>query len=726
MSISALDGQTAKLLTTTQIITSVYSTVKELIENSLDANAKNIELEHGLSLIEVKDDGVGIPKEEVQLATLASHTSKILNFEDLDKLETYGFRGEALSALCRISEVEITTKTSKDDVAVSYYFDQDGCIIKTEKCHRPIGTTVRIKNIFIKLPVRRQTISTTKKVNENIKLVEVLLQGYGICRPDIRICYRVNNDIIFIKPSLNSIKEAAGSVLGKKIITSMKWICHEEEEFTLTMMIPSKNIGDLSQVCKSNYQFIFINNRPVRYKELEKILLDCLSIYFDQKMPSKKRPIFVILILTDPDGIDVNLEPNKDLVLFKDQKKIFNILTNCLKEYYQIQLPPDSQEDKEKISNESINEYQDSTIIHNSSSMEEQLPACKKRKIDANKCEKVIQVPKIILENGSSEKSNHSNNWSENLTAPKLSDSESEEEIPVVDLGEDFDLEAILNKPRIPNKDILSLSNTENMPEKSLIKTTNQKEQNEIKEENKKNEVERNKNKNEKITLEEWSKGHVAGLKSGADIESYDCVKADSVSSSETAIAEYTRNVISQITKENPSMNPVQIAKKITDMWKGLSSEERGYYRDIAQERKVNNKSIAASQEKKSKNVDVEKNKKKFINMLENMKKSGKASQLAMRSIIPWELNINKVTTAFESDITVPFYHVIGKLNDNQWFVKNNAQLWLLDASSLRKECNNDDVFNSEKAEELFKNYLITNNDLSMLYPICGLRKEKN
>ncbi|EFN86167.1 PMS1 protein-like protein 1 [Harpegnathos saltator] len=227
MPILALNVKTVKLITTTQVITSVYSAVKELIENALDANADNIEInliDNGTSLIEVKDNGCGISKDDALFMGLSSYTSKISNFEDLDVLYTFGFRGEALNALCAVAEVTIITKTMEDIAGTSYTMDHDGQIIKYEPCHRSTGTTVQAKNLFKQLPVRRQMIINTRRANQNIKLLETLIQSFSICKPNIRIQFRIDNNVIFAKPSLNNIKEAACHVLGRKITSNMEWI----------------------------------------------------------------------------------------------------------------------------------------------------------------------------------------------------------------------------------------------------------------------------------------------------------------------------------------------------------------------------------------------------------------------------------------------------------------------------------------------------------------------
>lgn len=154
-----------------------------------------------------------------------------------------------------MAEVLIVTKTENDIVGSSYTMNHDGRIVKQESCHRStgsvlilryshienltsisvdfhaflrdmilLGTTVQVKNLFKQIPVRRQLITNTRRANQAVKLLETLVQAFGICKPNLRIQLRVNNNVIFTKPSLNNIKEAASHIFGRKIMCHMEWV----------------------------------------------------------------------------------------------------------------------------------------------------------------------------------------------------------------------------------------------------------------------------------------------------------------------------------------------------------------------------------------------------------------------------------------------------------------------------------------------------------------------
>uniref|UniRef100_A0A8D9AZR1 PMS1 protein homolog 1 n=1 Tax=Cacopsylla melanoneura TaxID=428564 RepID=A0A8D9AZR1_9HEMI len=171
-SINILPQATIRRITTSQIITSVSTAVKELMENAIDANATSIHInliKQGLDLIEVKDDGCGIPSQDVPLICQAATTSKISNISDLDSLSSYGFRGEALNALCQIGEVSVTTKTSSEQVASLYKFNSKGEVTGTQPSHFPNGTTISVRNLFHNLPVRKQFLSSKNRMSEELK-----------------------------------------------------------------------------------------------------------------------------------------------------------------------------------------------------------------------------------------------------------------------------------------------------------------------------------------------------------------------------------------------------------------------------------------------------------------------------------------------------------------------------------------------------------------------------
>ncbi|KAM4668690.1 PMS1 protein homolog 1 isoform 3-T6 [Amazona ochrocephala] len=276
-----LSAETIRLLSSSQVITSVVSVVKELIENSLDAGATNIDIKlenYGFNKIEVRDNGNGIKVADVPVMAIKHYTSKINSSEDLERLTTYGFRGEALGSICSISEVLITTKTDADDISTQYALDSNGHVASQKPSHLGQGTTVTVLKLFKNLPVRKQFYSTNRKCKEELKKVQDLLTAYGIIKPDLRITLTHNKAVIWQKTRVSDHKMACMSVLGTAVMGSMVPFqhCCEDPEINLSGFLPkAESDSSLTSLSSSERSFVFINNRPVHQKEIlkESVLL---------------------------------------------------------------------------------------------------------------------------------------------------------------------------------------------------------------------------------------------------------------------------------------------------------------------------------------------------------------------------------------------------------------------------------------------------------------------
>ena len=155
---NCLTEQTVKLIKSGQVITSPSGVIKELIENALDAGATSIDIKvinHGLDLLEVRDNGFGVAAEDIPLMVKGHFTSKIKDFDDLYNVSTYGFRGEALNSLCSVSSLEILSKRKTDQLAKKIQFDTKCQIVKESAMASNIGTTIKAMNLFKNLPVRK-------------------------------------------------------------------------------------------------------------------------------------------------------------------------------------------------------------------------------------------------------------------------------------------------------------------------------------------------------------------------------------------------------------------------------------------------------------------------------------------------------------------------------------------------------------------------------------------
>uniref|UniRef100_A0A2K5DA82 PMS1 homolog 1, mismatch repair system component n=1 Tax=Aotus nancymaae TaxID=37293 RepID=A0A2K5DA82_AOTNA len=283
-----LPAATVRLLSSSQIITSVVSVVKELIENSLDAGATSIDVKlenYGFDKIEVRDNGEGIKAADAPVMAMKYYTSKINSHEDLENLTTYGFRGEALGSICCVAEVLITTRTAADNFSTQYILDGSGHILSQKPSHLGQGTTVTALRLFKNLPVRKQFYSTAKKCKDEIKKIQDLLMSYGILKPDLRIVFVHNKAVIWQKTRVSGHKMALMSVLGTSVMNNMESFEYhsEDSQIYLSGFLPKCDADhSFTSLSTPERSFIFINSRPVHQKDILKLIrhhynLKCLK-----------------------------------------------------------------------------------------------------------------------------------------------------------------------------------------------------------------------------------------------------------------------------------------------------------------------------------------------------------------------------------------------------------------------------------------------------------------
>uniref|UniRef100_A0A8C8YSP8 PMS1 homolog 1, mismatch repair system component n=1 Tax=Prolemur simus TaxID=1328070 RepID=A0A8C8YSP8_PROSS len=333
-----LPAATVRLLSSSQIITSVVSVVKELIENSLDAGATSIHVKlenYGFDKIEVRDNGEGIKAVDAPVMAMKYYTSKISSHEDLENLTTYGFRGEALGSICCVAEVLITTRTAADNFSTQYVLDGSGHILSQKPSHLGQGTTVTALRLFKNLPVRKQFYSTAKKCKDEIKKVQDLLVSYGVLKPDLRIVFVHNKAVIWQKTRVSDHKMALMSVLGTAVMSNMESFRYhsEESQIYLSGFLPKHDADhSFTSLSTPERSFIFINSRPVHQKDILKLIrhyynLKCL------KESTRLYPIFFLKIDVPTADVDINLTPDKSQVLLQNKESVLialeNLMTTC-------------------------------------------------------------------------------------------------------------------------------------------------------------------------------------------------------------------------------------------------------------------------------------------------------------------------------------------------------------------------------------------------------------
>ncbi|KAH6766380.1 DNA mismatch repair protein [Perilla frutescens var. hirtella] len=317
-----------------QVILDLSSAVKELVENSLDAGSTSIEIalkEYGMDSFQVIDNGSGISPQNFKVLALKHHTSKLLDFPDLQLLTTFGFRGEALSSLCALGEVTVETRTLDEVVATHLTYDHKGIMTAERKTARQVGTTITVKKLFSNLPVRSKEFRRNIR-KEYAKLIS-LLNAYALIAKGVRIvCTNTtgkNVRSVVLKTQGNgSLKENIITVFGSSTFSCLEPLTLSMSDGRMVEGFVSKpgygsgrNIGDR--------QFFFVNGRPVDMPKVGKLVNE---LY--RGANSKQYPIAIMNFSVPTRAYDVNVTPDKRKIFFSDESSILQSLRESLEKIY--------------------------------------------------------------------------------------------------------------------------------------------------------------------------------------------------------------------------------------------------------------------------------------------------------------------------------------------------------------------------------------------------------
>ncbi|XP_045212126.2 mismatch repair endonuclease PMS2-like [Mercenaria mercenaria] len=336
-SISAIDKKSVHRICSGQVVLTLATAVKELLENSIDAGATIIDIklkDYGSEQIEVSDNGNGVHQNNFKGLTLKHHTSKLQDFSDLISVETFGFRGEALSSLCALSDMSVTTRHQDAAVGTRLEFDHNGKILKQSNQARQVGTTVTLQNLFNTLPVRHKEFQRNLK-KEFVKMVQVL-NSYCIVSTGVRItCTNQTgkgsrSTVVSSKGNANML-ENISNIFGPKQPQSLlefKKIDPNDDqcsEFGIKKDSTSLfSIEGYVSKCEhgqgrssTDRQFFFINGRPFDSNKLSKVINEVYHQYNRHQYP------FVAFKITvQKDNVDVNVTPDKRQVFLEGEKVI--------------------------------------------------------------------------------------------------------------------------------------------------------------------------------------------------------------------------------------------------------------------------------------------------------------------------------------------------------------------------------------------------------------------
>lgn len=308
--IRELDPDLINKIAAGEVIESAHSVIKELLENATDSGATQIDIETsegGLEKILVADNGSGISKEDLPLALRRHATSKIKSLNDLESVETYGFRGEALASIASVSRMSITSGTKESPLAYSISSEKGENTVFQESGSFS-GTKVEVRDLFFNTPVRRKFLKSERSEDKKIK-DRVTIQA--LAREDVGFRYVQNGkEVLNVFPE--SKKERIISLFGENFRNHLLEVNLERKGIRATGFIGDPDFYRSNR----NGQFIFVNNRPIEIKYSSYLLKKC----YDELLPSGAHPWAFLFFEIDPHHVDVNVHPTKKEIRFLDEE----------------------------------------------------------------------------------------------------------------------------------------------------------------------------------------------------------------------------------------------------------------------------------------------------------------------------------------------------------------------------------------------------------------------
>ena len=319
--ITVLDQSTINKIAAGEVIERPSSVVKELLENAIDAQATAVTVEirdGGISYIRVTDNGCGIPKEEVPLAFLRHSTSKIKSVEDLFTVSSLGFRGEALSSIASVAQVELITKTS-EQLSGTRYQIEGGVERSYEEVGAPDGTTFLVRNLFYNTPARQKFLKTAQTEGSH---VAALVEKIAMSHPDISIRFIQNNQNRLHTSGNHNLKDIIYTVFGREIAANLLPVESEQE------VLQVHGFAGKPVIARSNRSFenYYINGRYVKSGLIGKAIEDAYKPY----MMQHKYPFVLLHISIEPEYLDVNVHPTKMELRFRNGEQVYQMIFQAI------------------------------------------------------------------------------------------------------------------------------------------------------------------------------------------------------------------------------------------------------------------------------------------------------------------------------------------------------------------------------------------------------------
>ncbi|MFA6648578.1 MAG: DNA mismatch repair endonuclease MutL [Candidatus Izemoplasmatales bacterium] len=316
-----LDEHLANMIAAGEVIERPTNVVKELTENAIDANSTAIEIElkgAGMDMIRVTDNGAGMDESDANNAFERHATSKIKTEYDLFRIQSLGFRGEALPSIAAIAKIELTTSIGNNQGYKIVF--QAGKKVDSGIAQARKGTDITVTKLFYNTPARLKYL---KDPNYELAIITELIDKFALAHPKIAFTLINNEKVLFKSSGSGNVLEVLGSIYGYNVAKQMKPFNNDAHDYRISGYIANPLINRSSRNCIT----LITNGRVIKNPKV----ISAVNMAFDQRIPKGRYPIALINITCDPLLIDVNIHPTKQEIKFSEEAKLFNQLTNIVK-----------------------------------------------------------------------------------------------------------------------------------------------------------------------------------------------------------------------------------------------------------------------------------------------------------------------------------------------------------------------------------------------------------
>jgi len=319
--IHRLPPQLANQIAAGEVVERPASVLKELVENSLDAGATRIDIEieaGGVGLIRVVDNGFGIDRDELALAVSRHATSKIAAVEELNALQTLGFRGEALASIGSVSRLSITSRSVEADMAWCFRSGPNAAQASPQPSSRPPGTTVEVQDLFYNVPARRKFLRSERT---EVAHLEDVVKRATLSHPTVTFTLRHQGRVVLHSQAATEQTGHArrvGAVFGDAFVATAHWVDASASDMRLRGWL-SPPAMTRSQ---TDLQYVYVNDRAVR----DRLLAHALRQAYDESLPPGRHPLYVLHFQVVPELVDVNVHPTKHEVRFRNARSVHDFV----------------------------------------------------------------------------------------------------------------------------------------------------------------------------------------------------------------------------------------------------------------------------------------------------------------------------------------------------------------------------------------------------------------